>query len=128
MESFKHNICSLFNIVPMASFSITGTFWIEYSDGLLNVLKNQYIEYSEKVYKAMLITAKQWFTFSYRTKNSFSQYINGDMLLCDQIDFHTDLFILRGIQIDSLDSMTTLVQKINNNFVCCFFLKFNPSP
>ena len=50
------------------------------------------------------------------------------MLLCDQIDFHTDLFILRGIQIDSLDSMTTLVQKINNNFVCCFFLKFNPSP
>lgn len=56
----------------------------------------------------MLITAKQWFTFSYRTKNSFSQYTNG---------FHTDLFMLRGIQIDSRDSMTTLVQKISNNFL-----------
>lgn len=65
----------------------------------------------------MLITAKQWFTFSYRTKKSFSQYTNGDMLLCNQIDFHTDLFMLRGIQIDSRDSMTTLVQKISNNFL-----------
>ena len=69
----------------------------------------------------MLITAKQWFTFTYRTKNSFSQYINGDML-CNQIDFHIDLFILRGIQIDSRDSMTTLVQKISDNF--CSFLFF----
>lgn len=39
------------------------------------------------------------------------------MLLCNQIDFHTDLFMLRGIQIDSRDSMTTLVQKISNNFL-----------
>lgn len=39
------------------------------------------------------------------------------MLLCNQIDFHTDLFMLRGIQIDFRDSMTTLVQKISNNFL-----------
>jgi len=38
-------------------------------------------------------------------------------MLCNQIDFHTDLFILRGIQIDSRDSMTTLVQKISNIYL-----------
>lgn len=111
MESFKYNICPLFNIVPMASFSITGTFWIEYTE------KSVYWVFWKSLQGHANHCQTVVYFFISDEKFIFSIYQSGDMLLCNQIDFHTDLFMLRGIQIDSRDSMTTLVQKISNNFL-----------